>query len=445
MKVGALVLRRERGGFDQEWGREIEKKAENVLTSSDYDVFFSKKHIVDDKSLRSALDECRDEDVNTLLVLQPTMSDGKLASVLAQQWDLPVVFWATPEKPESVSSNSLVGNHIFMSAFRQFGHPFEFVYGMPGENETNKQINSSVKIVNTVDRLQNSRLDLIGYHAPGFIDMSMDPYLLSQSLGAQMSYTSLPQFTSLMKSISDEYIKEDIDKIHNLPVEIDNVSGDVLSMSSRFHLSFRRHIDDQNLDGLAIRDWSELSGRFEFWPYLSISRLLSEDVPVAMEGDVDGALSCLIGSSLGCGPVYISDWLEHTDDTVALWHTGNAPFQLSKSMGSDGGARVAKHFNNQNPAVVDADLRPNMPITVYRFWHCDNEYKFASFEAETIDPPKQLKGTNGFARVDDLSINSLFRSLCMEGMPHHVSVVEGHHSELLKRLADQLDLSVVSV
>lgn len=444
MKVGALVLRRERGGFDQEWGREIESKAEDFLTSSDYDVLFSEKHIVDDNSLRSALDECRDENVSVLLVLQPTISDGKLASVLAQQWDLPVVFWATPERPESVSSNSLVGNHIFMSAFRQFDHPFEFVYGMPGEDGTISQLDSAFRVVRTIDRLRNAKLDLIGYHAPGFIDMSIDPYLLSQSFGTQMSYSSLPQFTALLNELTEDEIRSDVEDIYELSIPTDVVSEEDLSMSSRFYLSFKKHISDQNLDGLAIRDWSELSGQFDFWPYLSISRLLSEDIPVAMEGDVDGALSCLIGASLGCGPVYISDWLEHTDDTIALWHTGNAPFQLSKPVGSDGGARVAKHFNNQNPAVVDADLRPNMPITIYRFWHCDNEYRLVSFEGETIDPPKRLKGTNGFARVDHVSVNALFRKLCMEGMPHHVSVVEGHHSDLFERLADQIDLSVIS-
>ena len=51
--------------------------------------------------------------------------------------------------------------------------------------------------------------------------------------------------------------------------------------------------------------------------------------PIACEGDVDGALGCLVGKLLGCGPVYLSDWLEHDRNTLTLWHGGMAPFQVS--------------------------------------------------------------------------------------------------------------------
>jgi hypothetical protein len=38
--------------------------------------------------------------------------------------------------------------------------------------------------------------------------------------------------------------------------------------------------------------------------------------------------SCLIGKLTGCGVVYLSDWLEHDQATLTLWHGGMAPFQL---------------------------------------------------------------------------------------------------------------------
>lgn len=50
--------------------------------------------------------------------------------------------------------------------------------------------------------------------------------------------------------------------------------------------------------------------------------------PIACEGDIDGALGGLIGKLLGCGPVYLSDWLEHDSNTVTLWHGGMAPVQV---------------------------------------------------------------------------------------------------------------------
>ena len=52
--------------------------------------------------------------------------------------------------------------------------------------------------------------------------------------------------------------------------------------------------------------------------------------PIACEGDVDGTLGCLIGKLLGCGVVYLSDWLEHDHSTLTLWHGGMAPTQVSE-------------------------------------------------------------------------------------------------------------------
>lgn len=443
IKVGALVVRRKRPGFDQEWGAEVESKAREALEETPYEVFFSDKLIDDDRSLRTALDECRSQKINALVVLQPTMSDGQLAPALAQQWDLPVVLWATPERAERISANSLVGTHIFASTFRQLRHPFELVYGMPGSESVSKQLDDAVRVVYTIARLRSSKLGLIGNHAPGFVDMHIDPYLLGDELGVQVSHTSLPAFLSSMDEVAAEDIENDVERVHELELPLEEVSADDLPLASRYYLTLSNHMEEENLDGVALRDWSELAEEVGQWPYLPIARLLSQGRAVAMEGDVDGALSCLIGHSLGCGAVYISDWLEHTDDVVALWHTGNAPFQLCKPIGSDGGPRIARHFNNNDPTVIEADLRPDMPVTMYRVWHCDNEYRMMAFEGQTIPPPKHFKGTNGFAQVKNCSLNHLFKRLCQEGMPHHVSVVEGHYANFFERFARRVNINFI--
>ena len=50
--------------------------------------------------------------------------------------------------------------------------------------------------------------------------------------------------------------------------------------------------------------------------------------PISCEGDVDGALGCMIAKFLGCGTIYLSDWLEHDQTTLTLWHGGMAPVQV---------------------------------------------------------------------------------------------------------------------
>jgi len=48
--------------------------------------------------------------VDVIVAIQPVISDGRLAPVLAQEWGHPLVLWATPEEQtgEMISGNSLV-------------------------------------------------------------------------------------------------------------------------------------------------------------------------------------------------------------------------------------------------------------------------------------------------------------------------------------------------
>jgi len=394
--------------------------------------------IVDDASLRNALAACTDAHCDVLVAVQPTMSDGRMAPVLGQSASAPVVFWATPEKQEGsmISACSLVGAHTFGASLALVGHAFEFAYGMPGEAETEKELGEAVSVAYTVGKLRKGRAGLVGYHAPGFIDMHADPGVLNQCLGVQLHHISLREFTEAVEAVSADDVRQDVAETLDLGLPLDGVEKADLDLASRYHIMLRQLMADESLDALAVRDWPELSDIVGQWPYLAMARLASEGAAIGCEGDVDGALSCFIGTSLGCGACYLSDWLEHSDDTVTLWHGGNAPFQLCEPIGSEGGPVVSRHFNNKRPTVVNARLKSGMPITLFRLWHCDGEYRMTALEGETTAPGRHLLGTYGSGRFTDAApLNDWFRNALQLGFPHHPIVVKGHWGGRLQRFA----------
>ena len=104
-------------------------------------------------------DICRAEACDVLVCIQPTISDGRLAPVLAQQWgkgetgvmfEEPqfiwswsgIVFWASPEEQtgEMISGNSLVGTHLMTATLRWGYHHMSLVTwplqtaGSPGDH-----------------------------------------------------------------------------------------------------------------------------------------------------------------------------------------------------------------------------------------------------------------------------------------------------------------------
>lgn len=437
--LGVLFLRRKRAGFDPDWGEKMEQQVRRQLDASAFGVVVPEGRIVDDASLREALAACISAGCDVLIALQTTMSDGRLSAVLGQIWDGPVVLWATPEKPDSdrVSACSLVGTHVFAATLRQLGRPFELVYGMPEHDETVAELEQAVRIAHTVRRLGRGRAALVGSHAPGFIDMHADPFLLNSELGVQLHHVSLDELMTRMRDCEEAEVAADAEAIRTLELPMHDVDESDLEPGSRFYLAVHRLLCEEHLDSIAVREWPELSDEIGHWPYLAMARLSSEGLAVGCEGDVDGAITCWIGTTLGCGVGYLTDWLEHDADTMTLWHGGSAPFQLCEPVGSRLGPTVGVHFNNGKPAVVDACLKVDLPITLVRLWHCDGRYRMAAFNARTQEPQRPQKGTCGVARLEGRDIRDLFDTLCHAGMPHHLAVFAGHHVDRIRRLVAQ--------
>jgi len=445
LKVGLLFLGRRRPGFDMEWGRRMEDRVRRGMDQTGFSLFEPPEKAIDDESLGRAIAACRKEEVDVLVFLQTTMADGRLAPTVAQLWPDPPVLWATPENQEGdmISSCSLVGAHAWASTLRQMGHAFELVYGDPDDAAVLKRLVETVRLAATVRRLRAARIGVVGGHAPGFFAMGADSFGQHRGLGVQVQYYSLVEFSNLVADFSDAEVAADVAKVQALGLDHKDTTDDDLPTASRLYLAMRRYFESERLDALAVRCWPEMPNTLGQWPYLGMGRLAEEGRAVACEGDADGALSAWIGERLGMGRCYLSDWLEHDAHAITLWHGGAAPMSLSPPRGEPGAPRIARHFNSKKPAVLEATIRADMPVTIFRLWRLDGAYRLSAREGRTLRPRRPLMGTNALARLADEDPRAWFEELCHQGMPHHVAVFEGHHVALLHRLARVLHVETV--
>ncbi len=365
------------------------------------------------------------------------MADGHLAPTLAQFWPDPVVLWATPEKPAGsmVSSCSLVGTHCWASILRQMGHTFELIYGEPSKKNLKRQLNKAIRIVSTARHLRSMRLGMVGGQAPGFLAMSEDQFVMHSQMGIQVQKFSLIEFSNIFNNIDNENISEDVLEVKRMKLPYKDVDDSVLPVASQLYLTMHFLLDNENLDALTIREWPEMPNVFGQWPYLGIARLNEKGIPVSVEGDADGAITSWIIESLGLGRSYLSDWLEHDEKTITLWHVGAAPVSLCRPIGEEGGPQIARHFNNKKPTVVEATIREDTPVTVARCWRLDGQYYLTAREGQTILPRRHLMATNGLVKLDDQNPGAWLDKVSHKGMPHHVVMFQGHHKDILKKFA----------
>lgn len=438
IRLGVLVLHRKRKGFDPEWGEAVEASAREALASMDVDVIIPEGRVCDDGSLRAAMARIKEADADALAVLQPIMTDGRLAPVISQLWERrPLVLWATTERTDSdrVSGCSLVGSHAYASMYRQLGQSFEIVYGSPEDDLTRRRLRAAAQLTYAAGRLRQCKVGLVGYHAPGFINVHADPIALSRSLGAVLHHMGIQELVDVMNAVDGAAIETDIEETLALGIPGDGITRDDLAASSRYYLGMKRLMQEEGLDALALRCWPELCPLVGSWPYFAVARLVDEGESIALEGDVEGAVSSLVGRLLGCGPAFLSDWLEHDRDTITLWHLGAAPPSLCEPVGTPDGPHIGRHFNDGRPSVLNASLAAGRPATLFRLWRCDGAYHMTAAQAQTVAPQRRLLGTIGRVRLDDRDVCEWFDHLCHAGMPHHLVVLNGHHADALKRFA----------
>jgi L-fucose isomerase-like protein len=448
-KIGVLIFARKRPGFDQEWSKIVRAQALNLLTEQRYEVIGGDTTVVDDETVSAAVEKIVAAGCVAIVVLQPSIADGQFVFTILQRWSGPLILWTTPERPRDgkVSSCGLTGQNLFGSMLRQAGRPFELVYGLPNGSLENSipELNRAIAVSRAIMALRHGKVGLVGAHVPGFVDLAADPFLVQKTFGMQLHTLSLVQFIERVQRLPTEAVRADIAKTSALGLPRTDPSQQVeaeafLDNTSRFYLAIREVMAEFSLNAMAVQCWPELPNTVGHWPYLAVSRLSSEGEALSIEGDVDGAIGAFIGLQLGAGTGFLTDWLEHDDQSIFFWHPGMAPLDMCNEPGCANGPSIGDHFNNIRPMVVDGPIRTGGPMTVTRLWRCDERYHITAFEGWAIPPRRKLTGNTLLVEFPEGGIAARFQRLIQGGMPHHVTVHFGSHAETFRRLARILNL-----
>ena len=280
IKVGLIHLDRKRPWpssinpeTGREWSVDMKTRMLEILSGTSHSVFRSDMEVKvdDDPSLRSALRCCAGAGCSVLVCIQPTISDGRLAPLLAQQWGPGLVLWASPEEQqgEMISGNSLVGTHLMSATLRQLGRQVEMVYSNLDWEAADRSLRRAINVGFACRTIRLTKVALVGHQAPGFVDFHPNPFVMSKTFGTILQQVGLTEYiTTALESVTDEEVRQDVDKVLNdlkFPFKASSTGYGIeesdLPISSRHYLAMKKIVNDNNFDALAIRCWPEVSER----------------------------------------------------------------------------------------------------------------------------------------------------------------------------------------
>jgi L-fucose isomerase-like protein len=199
------------------------------------------------------------------------------------------------------------------------------------------------------------------------------------------------------------------------------------------------------LDSLAVRCWPEFFTELGCAACGALSLLsggfgMDKPIPCSCEADINGTLTQLMLQSLSDESAFGTDivGVDLSQDRIALWHCGMAPFTMANPNVL---ARGDIHSNRRLPLVMDFPLKPGT-VTFARLNQSTGDFRLVLGKGMMLDTPKPFRGTSGTMQID-FPAQKFLDTIMDEGLEHHISLTYADHLESLKAFAKFVGIPVL--
>lgn len=367
--------------------------------------------------------------------------------------------WFLPEPSfeGDIPLNSLTGFNLFASIIRlhlrERGIPFKWFYGPAEDARFQRRLEITVRALEALKRLSQTRIGLIGGAAPTFLNLDYDAESIARRLGVRIEVHPMTEVFDRVVRYPKQQVAEVVQAMSRRAADI-RVSEDWLARTGRVYLALRDLARAGGYSALGLRCWpefqSELGG---IGPCAAVSWLNEAGLPTSCEGDVPGAVSMLTAYYVSHAPVTMTDLVALAEEQglIQMWHCGPAP----ASWADEAGQALTYHptLDRANPPDaprhgVSSDLvfAPG-PVTIVRFSQAADRLLLMS--ANVVEGPTRgyagSRGWLGDLRMDDkpLSIPDLIETIAYYGLEHHYSLARGDWTATFRELAAWTGISIL--
>ena len=332
---------------------------------------------------------------------------------LLEECKLPVLAWALP----GMETGALCGCQQLTAFLAELQIPYRGVYGPLEAGENCSRAMEYLCAAALKARLRRARVGLLGHRVPGMTETAANEFALKKVVGPRVAPLDLGQLLAQAAAISDQQARAVWQTVVGRSAKCQVPEGEGTS-AMRFYLAVKELIGRQGLAAVTVGCYPDLMGR----PCLAASLLADEGIPLACEGDVNGAVGQLILTWLTGQPTHNTDWLEPLEDgSVVFTHCGSGSFSLAERA-SDITLASVRLMGQGVCALFPA--RPG-PVTLLSLLPRGDGYQVAVLEGEAISSPMVFPGNPlrvKFARP----VSEIIEWIFDEGIGHHWMAGYGH-------------------
>jgi L-fucose isomerase-like protein len=407
---------------------------------------------------RRALEDVQAQGADFVLLLHGGFTMGDVARELARA-GLPMGVWCTPEPTltEDIQLNSFVSLNMSMSIVRGVRdlatHPVQWYLGAPGEAELDRRMGQTIRALSARKALNGARIGVIGGLAMTFYNMEVSSDTLMRQLGVWCEHVDLHRMTALMAAQSKADVAAERAAMA-AAAQVRGVSDDQMNLTARAALALRAIARDGGYDALTVSDWPALQDDPGMHPGAAFSWLEeADDLPVASEGDVLGAVTQLVARSLTGRVGCLLDMTapDFARDQILMWHGGGGPLYMAR----DGVAWINHPMIGRGTeagpiygAIADYEFA-HVDCTVLRVSR-DGTARFAVEGTIGDGPAAGFTGCRGWiggfsGAQGACSARDIVTTVMEHGLEHHFILVPGLHCAVFEEFAGWCGMAALPV
>jgi len=364
-----------------------------------------------------------DQRVDAVCVVAASWFEDYLVLDMIEECSVPIIAWARP----GMETGSLCGMQQLGFMLRELGHPWLFLFDELGAGAALRRSLSFASAAALWRGLRRARIGQLGHRVEGMTETTGHELALKRILGPRLVGLDTQVFLERAAAMP-------IDAASAQWTELKQRVGTVTASeeagieSLRVYAALRETIVEAGLSAVSIGCYPHLMGKV----CLAASLLGEEGIPVACEGDVNGAVGMLMLTRLSGGAVHNTDLLDPipADNAIVLSHCGSGGFSLARSL-ADVTLGPVRLMDRGLCCLFTA--RPG-PVTLLNLVPGMGGYRMAvlygeAMETEMVFPgnPLRVRFASGYREV--------LGWIAAQGLGHHWMASYGDLREPLSDLA----------
>lgn len=323
---------------------------------------------------------CAEQHVSALVAVATSWFEDYLVLDLLEECPAPLLLWSTV----GMETGALCGMQQLTCYLKQLERPYVNVFGHLTADDCRSRARDFLRATALRARLRRARIGLAGSRVAGMTHTAPNEFMLKKAIGPRVVPLDLPQLLQRAGEFGAETTGPLWAKLTAQAGATRVSEADGLD-SMGVYLALRELVEREGLAALTVGCYPHLMGRV----CLAASLLADEGVPLACEGDVNGAVGQLLLQLLTGQPTHNADWLNPLEDgTVIFTHCGSGSFGLAQ--------------NSEDITLADVRLmgqgvcalfpaKPG-PVTLVSLVGTPGGYQVALLEGEALPAPMVFPG-----------------------------------------------------